>query len=407
MFRLFASARAPLASGASTSLETSVRLPLVEALDGDAAALQRLLVVLRQALSALDVRVLVPPPLLKLPSSSPSVGTSRAGFSPPLTVLFGARHDCSTAATQTSTAIHALRPSNVGVELCSRRLRRLLPFGVEAFEGLPEGSRASITSKLVRGGEQLAAVRAAHRVGAELLLCDRDIRTTEARLLASIPADVLRASAVASWGLPNLSVAMAWLLVALQLRRICFDGSSMGVHRQYTVMSPPWLGVTLPHEALRELECEAYILARDTHIVPRERWRRMRQRLDAMAENRQAARVVSVQATLDRLVQACIVHERDAILCDALWRAKSGPFTVAVVGIAHLDGMEQRWSELCSHSSANAMPQGNQAAAAQLDEVPLLRNSIAFSQLPPPWQVPLWKRILGKPFMWRLRGSFW
>ncbi|CAJ1421117.1 unnamed protein product [Effrenium voratum] len=116
-------------------------------------------------------------------------------------VLLGAEHDVEQAALQVETAIDCLRPDHVGLELCQKRFRRLFPLGLAAFAQLPPEERLQLQAKLRSGKDQLSAAAAAHRLGIPVALCDREVRVTEARLLARLAPGDLVAGSLAALGL--------------------------------------------------------------------------------------------------------------------------------------------------------------------------------------------------------------
>lgn len=51
-------------------------------------------------------------------------------------------------------------------------------------------------------------------------------------------------------------------------------------------------------------------------------------------------------------VAQAMVEERDDIMFEALWAARA-PTVVAVVGMGHLDGIEERWLKRLAEVSGN------------------------------------------------------
>ncbi|CAK0900234.1 unnamed protein product, partial [Prorocentrum cordatum] len=189
----------------------------------------------------------------------------RAAQEGPALVLLGVRHDCGECARQVPVAVAALRPDRVGLELCDRRLRRLLPRGLAACAALPPAEQHSLQERLSHGAEQLAAALAAARLGVPAAPCDRDVRETEDRLLARLEPEVLVAGACAALGVPRVGTAAAWLATAWQLRRLCRGGAASA--------EAPRLGA-LPAALREELVGLARALACDARLPPAERRRR-------------------------------------------------------------------------------------------------------------------------------------
>eukprot|EP00928_Gymnodinium_smaydae_P048542 TRINITY_DN32460_c0_g1_i1.p1 TRINITY_DN32460_c0_g1~~TRINITY_DN32460_c0_g1_i1.p1 ORF type:complete len:419 (-),score=32.24 TRINITY_DN32460_c0_g1_i1:5-1204(-) len=338
--------------------------------------------VARSSLPSLDVRLL----------ESQSHETDSLGqTSSSSVIVLGARHDCSKAPAEVAHAIKVLQPGHVGVELCDRRYRRLLPLGVESFERLPHSSKRKIRAKLRRGGEQLEAIVAAHHAGAKLILCDRDVRVTERRLLAYLPIHSLESTACAAVGLPDFRSIAAWLLVGWRFRRFCLTntaGATSDVTASLVSALPSWTTDVLPEEALSSLSDIALKLKADVTIDRSERWKRMQKSIEEAVRSADwSAKVqAKVESELDAAIGRYVIEERDALLCDNLWTMRS-PMVVAVVGVAHLDGLERRWLDYKRRRLSQS------AVNDQLSE--LMRSPT----------LSLWRRVIGQPFLWRLRGT--
>ncbi|MCA9561977.1 MAG: TraB family protein [Myxococcales bacterium] len=121
--------------------------------------------------------------------------------------LIGTAHVSDSSAVEVVQAIEALQPDAVCVELCQSRyqaikhnqtldLRRLIKLirdgraEVVVANLLMGGYQRRIASQLgvQPGGEMIAAIRAAERAGARLVLADRPIHITLRRLTGALPA---------------------------------------------------------------------------------------------------------------------------------------------------------------------------------------------------------------------------
>eukprot|EP00929_Paragymnodinium_shiwhaense_P065678 TRINITY_DN32907_c0_g1_i2.p1 TRINITY_DN32907_c0_g1~~TRINITY_DN32907_c0_g1_i2.p1 ORF type:complete len:437 (-),score=92.02 TRINITY_DN32907_c0_g1_i2:468-1712(-) len=345
-------------------------------------------------LPALDLRVLLPPKM-------PNVQGEETQL-PPL-VVFGARHDDKDAAKQVAAAIAAWHPRKVALELCDRRFRRFFPGGVDGFVNLPEDTKASLLRKLARGEEQLQAALAARACGSDIVLCDRDVRISEARLLVQLPPSTLVHSACLAFGLPDVGTIVGWSSLGWQLRQYFLRqrgslAELAAARGSLALLPPPLLS--------RVLE-EADILTREASLQPGDKWTRMKQRMEAVADEALAAAkgdssTSSSQQTeqLEELVQACVVKERDTVIADRLWTLRGQP-AAAVVGVAHLPGLQQRWSDLVA--AGGAVDSVAHFALAEEKRRALSLRAKHLQYYPDPMP-ELWRRLLGKPLLWRLKG---
>lgn len=375
-------------TGCSRSCSSSA--PLLPPLPLAAAALPAWQAAAQRALPSLRVSVLARPPTGEAGGAAAAVA-----------VVFGARHDCASAPAEVAAGIGALRPQYVCVELCQRRFRRLLPLGISGFEALPPENRKALRAALRCGGEQLEAALAAGRCGAEVVLGDRDVRATEARFLASLPGHVLYAGSRAALCLPDLRVTLAWVALGWRLRRFVLRGSVQWSTRAGASLSsfdvlalPAWVATVLPEAVVDALLSKAQSLVEDKVLAPSERWRRMSGCIEVAAEGATASMAQGaneVEALLGEAVKRIVIDERDEILCRRLWELP-GPLVVAVVGVAHVEGMSQRWATLCEqrHHQQKGEESPAEAAAGALLATPRLE---------------LWRRVFGWPLLWRLRGS--
>eukprot|EP00747_Dinoflagellata_sp_TGD_P220687 gnl/TRDRNA2_/TRDRNA2_92619_c0_seq4.p1 gnl/TRDRNA2_/TRDRNA2_92619_c0~~gnl/TRDRNA2_/TRDRNA2_92619_c0_seq4.p1 ORF type:complete len:166 (+),score=25.89 gnl/TRDRNA2_/TRDRNA2_92619_c0_seq4:369-866(+) len=150
----------------------------------------------------------------------------------------------------------------------------------------------------------------------------------------------------------------------------------------------------VPASLLAELKDEAHRLATDESRLPLEqRWERMQESIAEATKGAKAQRGLdghgsaeSTEMALEAACKACIIEERDAVLCSQLAKLP-GPLVVGVVGVAHLEGISRRWKHM------------QQSAAGPSD------SSVDESQLYEAPRLPLWRRVVGRPLLSRLRGK--
>eukprot|EP00913_Durusdinium_trenchii_P016462 g15474.t3 len=88
---------------------------------------------------------------------------------------------------------------------------------------------------------------------------------------------------------------------------------------------------------------------------------------------------IEVEEALEEAVASCIWNERDLVMASRLRSLVSGGrLVVAVLGPRHLPGIARCWAHEVDPARVEAYCQ--------------------------PVQLPLWRRILGRPIIWRLRG---
>lgn len=214
-------------------------------------------------------------------------------------LVVGTAHVSRASAAQVRDAVRDLRPATVLVELCPARKARLMtprakrPSAfAELLALLPHGLAATLLGLTMRGAyalwrhaglepgaEFVAAIEEADAVGAAVVCGDRNGTETLRRLAASL-------------SLADVSRAMS---------------------------APP-----APPE-----------LAEIFRLPAEEAMERLK--------NREMVRtMVAYSRRLHPAAVAALLDERDEVLCAALRRC-AGPRVVAVVGLAHLDGIERRW----------------------------------------------------------------
>ena len=300
--------------------------------------------------------------------------TSQDSSNDRVTVLFGVEHDSDEAAEQVAAAIMSLKPQQVGLELCPRRMRKLFPLGVERFAQLSEKEQLELRARLSHGKDQLAAAVAAHCCSIPYELCDRSICVTEARFLHNMSLRALCAASATSLGVPLPNTFIAWLAVSCQLMLKC--RTPWWNERLLGLREPGIVAGTLSEALLDDLSKKATMLASDEQLSPRERARQM------LAIVEEAALVHKPSDSVDEVAtaaQTCLINERDVVLSSRLLQLP-GPLVVGVVGAAHVDGV------------------------ARLLDAPVSNLSDLDARLC--MSSPLrWRRLVGQPLLWRLRGS--
>lgn len=298
-------------------------------------------------------------------------------------MLLGVSHDCPKAPGEVAAAIRELRPTQVGLELCERRFKRIFPFGVAAHLDLEKTVRQAAEKRLRYGRDQLAAAVAAHSLGAAITLCDRDVQTTEARFLVGLSSDVLLAGSFAAYGMNRAAACAVWYAASRQLRRLALrpPGASEGQGRCGLEVA------ALPEPLLAELAAAAEALAADSALSPRERWSQLQRKIEAAAAEggKDLGQQIgaAVEEALDSTAKQRIVEERDEFLF-LKFQQIPGPLKIGIFGRAHLDGLEARWNRSQLASSAEETK----------SEVERLSSA----------HLPLWRAVAGRPLLWRLRG---
>lgn len=228
--------------------------------------------------------------------------------------VVGTAHVSKRSAAEVSDVIRAVRPETVVVELCEARARKLMNDAppADAAATVAEvlrtlGAPGDLTTKLIGlglrgfyamwrhaglepGGEFKAALTEARAVGANVVYGDQDASETMRKLAQTIT-------------LPHL------------LRMLTSPA----------VPPPPEL---------------ARVVGADVSVEEAIERLKNRATVRAMAAY---TRQLHPQAT------RVLLDERDVILADSLYRQRGR--VVGVVGLAHVDGIEQRWQQLNSSSS--------------------------------------------------------
>ncbi|CAE8616350.1 unnamed protein product [Polarella glacialis] len=126
----------------------------------------------------------------------------------------------------------------------------------------------------------------------------------------------------------------------------------------------------LPPEALLAGSCAALGLSRAAAIAATLN----------RAQGEHGSAAAEVEQALEEAVKACVLDERDLLL-GARLRCLPGRLVLGVVGSNHIDGVTRQWNKV--------LTSGGEVQA--------------FSQKP---HLPVWRRLLGSPLLWRLRGTF-
>lgn len=250
---------------------------------------------------------------------------------------------------------------------------------MQAFVDLPAATQSTISRKLTYGREQLAAAVAAHRLGITASPCDRDVRVTEDRFLGKLPTAVLWRASGDALGVPSVGACLAWLSLSLRLRSICRGG-----FLHFPQFSSLEIGSISTH-LIADLSAKATSLAADPTLSRTARWQLMQVAIEEAAQG-DALLSEATEAAVAAAVQECVTDERDAVLCAKLQRLQ-GPLVVAVVGVAHVDGLAARWA-----LQASAPAGGDRDAGELCAELCSARRP------------PLWRRVLGRPLLWAMRG---